>query len=136
MSKKTTRNVVIGVAAAAVAGYVVGILTAPKSGKETRQDIKNKAVKMKLEAEHKLKVLNTELNELIEEGKSKARRASARAKKELNDAVAKAVAAKERVRQTLSALHEGDADESELESAMATAEKATRRLEKTIEKNS
>lgn len=42
MSKKST---IIGVAVAALAGFVTGILTAPKSGKETRKDISDKASK-------------------------------------------------------------------------------------------
>ena len=41
MSKKST---IVGVAAAALVGFVAGVLTAPKSGKETRKDITDKAV--------------------------------------------------------------------------------------------
>ena len=33
------------------AGFVAGILTAPKSGKETREELKNKASELKQEAE-------------------------------------------------------------------------------------
>ena len=40
---------VIGVA---VAGFTAGILAAPKSGKETRADIKKHATKLKKEAEN------------------------------------------------------------------------------------
>jgi len=42
MMKKETKFGLVA-AGAAVAGYVAGILTAPKSGKETRKDIKDKA---------------------------------------------------------------------------------------------
>ncbi len=42
MGKNVSKNVVTGVIAAA-AGFVAGILLAPKSGKETRDDIKRKA---------------------------------------------------------------------------------------------
>ena len=35
----------------AAAGFAAGILTAPKSGKETRKDLKKKAVKLKADTE-------------------------------------------------------------------------------------
>lgn len=37
----------IGALLGAAAGFVAGILTAPKSGKETREDLKDTAVKVK-----------------------------------------------------------------------------------------
>lgn len=40
-------KVVLGTVFGAVAGFVTGVLLAPKSGKETRQDIKNTALKTK-----------------------------------------------------------------------------------------
>ncbi len=41
----------IGIIGAVAAGFTAGILTAPKSGKETRKDLKDKAVKMKADTE-------------------------------------------------------------------------------------
>ena len=41
----TKRNVLIGIGLAAAAGYVAGMLLAPKSGRELRADIKREAVK-------------------------------------------------------------------------------------------
>ncbi len=41
---------VAAVIGAAVAGFAAGILTAPKSGKETRRDIKQKADELKVVA--------------------------------------------------------------------------------------
>ncbi|RWZ79016.1 MAG: YtxH domain-containing protein, partial [Candidatus Chaera renei] len=43
----------LGAAIGAVAGVVAGLLAAPKSGKETRADIKQKALEMKKEAAEK-----------------------------------------------------------------------------------
>ena len=42
---------VLAIIGAAAAGFAAGILTAPKSGKETRKDLKKKAVKLKADAE-------------------------------------------------------------------------------------
>ena len=58
----------LGAVIAAIGGFITGILTAPKSGKETRQDIKDEAVKLKGEAEKTLKQLHTEqipINKLL-----------------------------------------------------------------------
>jgi gas vesicle protein len=46
MVKKLPIAALIG----AAAGLVAGVLTAPKSGKETREDIKNKAEELKQKA--------------------------------------------------------------------------------------
>ena len=57
---KNTGKWAAGAVVAGVAGYVAGILTAPKSGKETREDIKHAATKAKTEAEKKLKELHSD----------------------------------------------------------------------------
>lgn len=51
MGKKIALGAVIG----AVAGVVAGMLVAPKSGKETRGDIKKKTEQLKHEAEKKVR---------------------------------------------------------------------------------
>ncbi len=48
MKKDNGKKIAIGTAIGLAAGYVTGILTAPKSGKETRQDIKKIAPKCSL----------------------------------------------------------------------------------------
>ena len=45
-------RMIAGIAIGAAAGVVAGILTAPKSGADTRSDIKNKAVDLKDDAVH------------------------------------------------------------------------------------
>ncbi len=72
----------LGAVVAAAAGFVAGILTAPKSGKETRDEIKDKAVKTKDTvvdeavkakgaAELKGKELKAKAEEIVEDVKSK-----------------------------------------------------------------
>lgn len=114
MSKRTN-GIAVGAVLAAAAGYVAGILTAPKSGKETREDIANTAAKAKTEAERKLKQLHHELDNVIAEGKKRAIPMGQAAKAEIEEAVRKAVAAKEKARQTLSAIHEGESDDKDLD---------------------
>ena len=45
---------VLAILGAAAAGFAAGILTAPKSGKETRADLKKKTCALKKEAEKKV----------------------------------------------------------------------------------
>ena len=59
--KNSGKKIAIGTIVAGAVGYVAGILTAPKSGKETRKDIGDAAVKAKNEAERKLKKMHSEL---------------------------------------------------------------------------
>ena len=125
---KYARRVALGTLVAAAAGYVAGVLTAPKSGKETRKDIQNTAIKAKKEAEKNLKQVHSELTGLITSGKTKAKTAKASAKNELEEALSKAQFAKDKVRVILSAVHEGDADDKDLKRALTEAKKAIQHL--------
>lgn len=132
--RKSTRNLTIGTLAAAVAGYTAGILTAPKSGKETRKDIGKAATKAKLEGEKKLKKLHSELDELIENGKSQGKELTTKAKTELNKAVEAGTVAKQKVRELLSGFRNGEADDKDLQKAIKEASQAVEHLKKYIVK--
>lgn len=132
MSKETGKKVATGALIAAFAGYVIGILTAPKSGKETRQDIKDSAVKAKKEAEKKLKAVHSELHARLIEVKKQGENLSGKAKIELDKVVDVATNAKEKVREVLSALHDGDADDPDLKKALKDAKEALKSLEKYV----
>jgi gas vesicle protein len=131
----TGRNVAIGAALAAGAGYLAGILTAPKSGKETRKDIKDTAVKTKTEAEKKLKAMHSEATDLITKAKKAVKDLSSGPKDELQQAIDSAVNAREKTRQLLSALHDGDADDKDLEEAITEVNSAVEHLKKYVGKN-
>jgi gas vesicle protein len=135
MAKNTGRNWAVGALVAGVAGYVAGILTAPKSGKETRKDIQSAALKAKREAEAKLKTLHAELDDLIAEGKQKATSAKATGKKELDTALKAAQAAKKKAREMLSAIHEGDADDEDLQAAITEVKSSIKHLGAFLKKN-
>lgn len=132
--KKGTRFAV-GTAVAAGIGYVTGILTAPKSGKETRKDIQNKALQAKQESEKKLKELHDELSTLINTAKTKAKNVEDGTKAELHKALGMAVLAKEKSRNILSALHEGESDDKDLQKAVNDVHKAIDHLKKYLSKN-
>lgn len=132
--KKTTKRLAVGTVLAAAAGYVTGILTAPKSGKETRKDIQETAIKAKRESEKRLKQLHSDLDTLITDGKERASKLQTVAKKDLTVALAAATKAKEKAREALSAVHEGGADDKDLELAVKEAAQAIDHLKKFLKK--
>lgn len=118
--------------AAGAIGYVAGVLTAPKSGKETRADIKHAASKARSEAEKKLKEVLADLNIRLDETRKKGAKLNGKAKIEYEKVFASAVIAKDKVREVLSALHDGDADDPELKDALKDAQNAIRHLKKYV----
>lgn len=61
----------IGAAIGAIAGIIAGVLTAPKSGKDTRADIKSKAVELKNEAVKKGETAKRKSTKIASEVKAK-----------------------------------------------------------------
>jgi gas vesicle protein len=61
-----------GALVGAVVGVAAGILTAPKSGKETRADIKAKATNVKNEAVKKGNEVKSKAEEVVEDTRDKA----------------------------------------------------------------
>lgn len=132
--EKNTKRFAIGAAIAAGAGYLAGILTAPKSGKETRKDVKDAAVKAKLDAEKELKKLHSEVSAQIDKAKKVALDFTSEHKADLDKLVAKAVTAKEKAKQMLTALHDGAAEDKDLKSAIKDANDAIDHLKNYLSK--
>ncbi len=135
MKKDGAKKFAIGAMIAAAAGYIAGILTAPKSGKETRKDIANATIKAKTEAEKKLKELHSELDKLMKQAKTGAQKLSENTKEEFATVMTKAQFAKEKARQVLSAVHEGDAEDKDLKKAVDEARQAANHLRQFLTKH-
>lgn len=133
---KSTKRWALGAVFAAVAGYVAGILTAPKSGQDTRKDIKDAAEHGIAEAEKQLKKLHTELNDLLGSAKTKVATLKGAAQTDLQNVIDRTTQAKEKARQLLSTLHEGGAgtDDKDLKKAIDEANKAVDHLKKYLKK--
>lgn len=129
MSKRSS-NVALGGLLLAGLGYMVGVLTAPKSGRETRRDIQRAALRAKTEAEKNLKSVHSELNELIEKAKKGTNTASTRARLNIDEAIIKGQDAREKVREILSAFHEGEPEDKDLRNALNEAKKSIEHLKK------
>jgi len=124
------RKVAIGSAIAGAAGYLAGILTAPKAGKQTRQVIADKADDLKNDSEGQLQDLNTELKELIKTTKVKTVALSSSARAEFNEAVVKAKDAQNKSAQVLKAAKAGEASDPDLNKAVKQARMAIKNLGK------
>ena len=132
--QNVAKRVAIGSVLAGIAGYLAGILTAPKSGKETRKDIKDAASKSLAQAEKELKKLHTELDKIIKQAKANGDKLNAKAKVELDVLIVKAKDAKEKTREVLSAIHEGGADNKELDKAIKEANDSIEHLKQYLKK--
>jgi gas vesicle protein len=128
------KKLAVGSAVAATAGYLAGLLTAPKSGKQTRDDIRTAAERSRIEAEKDLKRLHTELDKVIKEAKISSDKLGVKAQKELSELVDRAKDTKEKVREVLSAIHEGDAEDQDLKKAVKNADLTIKNLRKYLKK--
>jgi gas vesicle protein len=123
-------KVALGSAIAGAVGYLAGILSAPKSGKQTRQDIADKAGDAKTSAEDELHELNEELKDMIKNAKGKTISLGSAARAEYNETLIKAKDAQNKAGEVLKAVKNGGADNPELDKAVRQAKQAAKNLGK------
>jgi gas vesicle protein len=128
--KHAGRKLAIGAALAGAVGYVSGILTAPKSGRETREDIADKAEDVKEGAEEQLQNAHDELGELVQTAKNKSVALGSKARVEFNEAVVAAKDAQNKAAHVLKAVRAGQADDPALNKAIKQAKQAQKNLSK------
>lgn len=134
MSKRG-KDMAVGTMVAAAVGYVIGVLTAPKSGRETRRDIQQAAMKAKADAEKNLKQLYSEIDARIDQGREQLKTASAKVREEYSTAIDSAQKVKDKARQILSRAHEGDVERKELDKAVKDVKSALEHLKKYASEN-
>lgn len=64
----------VGLVIGGIAGLVAGLLTAPKSGKETREDLKRKADKVKTETAKHAEEVREKATEVADQAKETAQK--------------------------------------------------------------
>lgn len=134
MSKdnNTGKKLAIGAAIAGVAGYVAGILTAPKSGQETRQDIVDTTTDIKDDVLSQLKQAQDDLADLLETAKTKTVALSAKAREEYNEAIVRAKDAKNKSGAVIKSIRAGSSEDPDLDKALRQARQAYKNLAKYI----
>lgn len=129
-----TKALAAAAALTATAGYMIGVLTAPKSGKATRRDIAKGANKAKIQSERQLKKLHSEMQDTIKDAEALRKKAGVKARKEIDQAITEAKAAKDKAREVLSAVRQGEADDPNLLKAVKDLQDAKKNLMAYIKK--
>ena len=125
---------VIGASVVAGIGYIAGVLSAPRSGWRTRKKLAKSASKAKIDGEKQLKKLYSELSVQLSEAENTIKKAKKGTDKELKKQVISAKKTKEKAKQLLSALHNGDAEDPDLKKMVVEAKKAKTNLAKFLKK--
>lgn len=101
----------LGAVIAALTGFAAGLLTAPKSGKETREDIKDAALKTKdnvVDEAEKAKVVATQkAQDVKQKAEDVAADVKAKADEVIEDVTDRAVELKERAEQAVEGAKKG-----------------------------
>jgi len=127
---KTGQKIALGAAIAGIGGYLAGVLTAPKSGKETRGELAEQAGVLKNDAEVQLAVAQRELGVVIKEAQEKTVSLGAAARGEFNETLIRAKDAQNRAKIVLKAFKSGTAEDPELNKAVKQARQAQKNLSK------
>lgn len=130
----TLKKLAVGAVIAGAAGYVAGVLTAPSEGKKTRKKLKKSAERSVGDVEKQLKQLHRDLGELVSDAKDNSDELSGRAKKKFSSAVEGARDAKDKLRDVLSAVHEGEASDKDLQKALEDARRTLNHLRQFLKK--
>ena len=128
------KKIAVGTAVAGAAGYVAGVLSAPKEGKKTRKHLKKVAEKNVAELEKELKGLHTELGEIMKDAKKNGDKLSKDGGKKFTTAVNNAVGAKTKLRHVISSIHEGEATDKDLAKALEDAKRSLDHLKNFLSK--
>jgi gas vesicle protein len=126
---KDVKNVGIALIAGLAAGYALGVLTAPKSGKETRSDIKDAGAKAYKIAEARLKNTYEDLSEVIANAGEQAKKLNKKGREELDVLLAAAHDAQGRVKQLITSVRKGDVTEELFEDTVVAAQVAKDELQ-------
>jgi|GEM_PF-1812302 len=126
--KKNSRNFIIGAAAIGAVSYLAGILTAPKKGSETIDDIRHASVKAKIGLEKSLKKLYSDSSMQIERALKVNQNLTAQTKKELDSMVSALKNVKESIKNYLTSIRDGDIEESEITLLLTDGRNNTQRL--------
>lgn len=128
--KNAGKKIALGAAIAGVVGYAAGILTAPKSGKETRADIAKKAGEVKAGSLEQLESTHQDLAESLKKAQGKTIALGSHAREEFNEAVVRAKDAQNKTGAVIKAVRKGGAQDPDLNKAVKQGKQALKNLGK------
>lgn len=115
-----------------IAAFAAGILTAPKSGKETRADIKTGAGKARLASEKEIKKLEEEIAKLIKVADAKTGSLKAKSSVEKDKVIASAKKAKIKADEVIESIKTKEVKDPDLSKAIEELKNAKENLAKFI----
>lgn len=129
------KGLAVGAALGAVAGVVTGVLFAPKSGRETRKDISDTAVKTKAKLLEEAKKANVEMHKVIDKVEVMAREKGTVVSDKAKEALTNAKQARDNLSTKAEDLKAGkNSDDQDLKQALKKAEEAQTALQKFLKK--
>ena len=130
---KILQKIAVGAALAGAAGYVAGVLSAPKEGKKTRRELKKTAEQSVSDVEKQLKQLHNELGDLMSKV-ADHKDTGKDVHKKVDGAIKAANSTKDKLKVVLSSIHEGEASDKDLRKALEDASRSLAHLKKFIKK--
>ena len=124
MDKKEKKGLAIGTALGAVVGVIAGVLFAPKSGKETRKDIKDASEKAFNKVKQEVDDLQNEAKEIIEKLEEKAKGLSKKAKDTAGDHIKTAKHSASNLSTVVKSFKAGEATDKDLNDAIKKSKSA------------
>lgn len=134
MSKDRNKGVAAGVAIGAVVGVITGILFAPKSGKETRKDIKDGVSRAAEKFEKQARLLQAELSDLIRKVETQFKDKKGAVNDKAKELIEQAKKAQTQLRVLAKSVKAGEADDKDLDKAIKKAQEAKDSLAKYLKK--
>jgi gas vesicle protein len=131
---KNTKAVAILALVAFGAGVATGLLTAPKSGKETREDLKKASGKLKEELDKRYSEVQGSLSDAIDQAMSQVGNFRGGAQEKLEYLIDQAKQAEFKVKDVYRGMRHGDVDDKNLDKAIDEANKAKNHLFKFLNK--
>lgn len=134
MDKQEKKGIAIGAIIGAVIGVITGILFAPKSGKETRKDIKDAAGKAADGLLKEARKLQDETKELLEHAEEKIKSLTGKASETVKSHVNEVKKQRDNVKVVVSAFRSGSATDKDLDKAVKQAKIAQKALKEFLTK--
>lgn len=127
-NENNSKNAFLGIALGLLVGYAAGVLFAPKSGRETRQDIADAGTKFVHQAGEIIDNLQDQLNDLMGLAKDQVNTLNDRRKEELEKLVHAAKDASDKANSLYNAVKDGESDDPELKKAVENFKNAKNHL--------
>lgn len=129
-NKKSSTTFLVGI----IAGFVAGVLLAPKSGKETRQDIADRAKRVAEKAQANLHAVQEELGDKLHQAEEQAKKLGKKISAEAKQSLEMAKKTQKQTLSVLQAIKQGQSKDEDLDIAIKNAQAALDSLKKYFQK--